>query len=142
MTFCSSSNESNILFAFSSQFGWQYESNRLFTNNTLTMSLDSWWAAANYYLSVILFLAAVDVGIIPHVSFPANSVEQWQNCFVQPKQLHKTIDETIIGDKMLDSLYLGPMWSAYITSINDALSLVESKTVFLPSNLERLFGYD
>ncbi|CAM4831896.1 unnamed protein product [Rotaria magnacalcarata] len=33
------------------------------------------------------------------------------------------------------------MWSAYIASINDALSLVESKTVFLPSNLERLFGY-
>ncbi|CAF4357365.1 unnamed protein product, partial [Adineta steineri] len=53
MPFCSSSNASNILFALPSQFGWQYDSNRLFTNGTLNISLNSWWASANYYLSVI-----------------------------------------------------------------------------------------
>ncbi|CAM4847770.1 unnamed protein product [Rotaria magnacalcarata] len=122
MPFCSSSNTSNILFALPSQFGWQYDSNRLFTNNTLAMSLDSWWPAANYYLSVIPFLTDVDVGIIPHESFRiikyehfysnssdcshqvAKSMKQWKKCFVQLKQLHKTIDETIIDDKILDSL--------------------------------------
>ncbi|CAF2411253.1 unnamed protein product [Rotaria sp. Silwood2] len=34
MPFCSSSNASNILFALPSQFGWQFDSNRLFTNGT------------------------------------------------------------------------------------------------------------
>ncbi|CAF1019990.1 unnamed protein product [Rotaria magnacalcarata] len=125
MPFCSSSNTSNILFALPSQFGWQYDSNRLFTNNTLAMSLDSWWPAANYYLSVIPFLTAVDVGIIPHESFRIIKYEHfYSNSSDCSHQVAKR-----------------PMWSAYIASINDALSLVESKTVFLPSNLERLFGY-
>src|SRR5207302_11217199 len=66
---CSLSNASNIPFALPSQFGWQFDSNRLFTNGTLNISLDSWWASANYYLSVIPFLVAINVGLIPQESF-------------------------------------------------------------------------
>ena len=154
MPFCSSSNASNILFALPSQFGWQFNSNRLFTNGTLNISLNSWWASANYYLSVIPFLAAVETGIIPHESFVvvrnenfcSNSLEcsdqvpnamiEWRKFFTQLKQLEKKFD-----DRIIDVQYLGPMWSAYKASIDEALPLVESKLPFLPSDLERLFGY-
>jgi hypothetical protein len=154
MPFCSSSNASNILFALPSQFGWQFNSNRLFTNGTLNISLNSWWASANYYLSVIPFLAAVETGIIPHESFVvvrnenfcSNSLEcseqvpnamiEWRKFFTQLQQLEKKFD-----DRIIDVQYLGPMWSAYKASIDEALPLVESKLSFLPSDLERLFGY-
>jgi uncharacterized Fe-S cluster protein YjdI len=154
MPFCSSSNASNILFALPSQFGWQFDSNRLFTNGTLNISLDSWWASANYYLSVIPFLAALDVGLISQESFRivqygnfcSNSREclrqvpkamkQWQNFFIHLQQSDKTTN-----DKIIDNDYLGPMWLAYKSSIEDALPLIESKLSLLPSNLERLFGY-
>ncbi|CAF1520059.1 unnamed protein product, partial [Rotaria sordida] len=157
MPFCSLSNASNILFALPSQFGWQYNSNRLFTNGTLNMSLNSWWAAANYYLSIIPFLAAIDVGLIPqesfhiiqHENFCSNSIEclhqapksmkQWQIFFIHLQHLHKNINDTIIDNRIIDSLYLRPLWLAYKASIDDASSLVESKKTLLPSNLERLF---
>lgn len=154
MPFCKSSNASNILFALPSQFGWQYISNRLFTNGTLDISVDSWWASANYYLSVIPFLAAVDVGLIPHESFRiiqyenfcSNSIEcleqvpkamkQWQIFFSHLQQSDKNFN-----DRIMDNYYLAPMWSAYKASIDDALPLIQSKFSLLPSNLERLFGY-
>lgn len=154
MPFCLSSNASNILFALPSQFGWQFDSNRLFTNGTLDISLDSWWASANYYISVIPFLAAVDVGLIPHQpfrivqyeNFCSNSTEclhqapkamkLWHNFFIHLQRSHNEID-----DRTIDNYYLGPMWLAYKASIDSALPLVESKLQFLPSDLERLFGY-
>ncbi|CAF1082522.1 unnamed protein product [Adineta steineri] len=154
MPFCSSSNASNILFALPSQFGWQYDSNRLFTNGTLNISLNSWWASANYYLSVIPFLAAIDVGLIPYESFRivqyenfcsnsiqcfkqvAKAMEQWHKFFIHLQQSHKNID-----DRILDNDYLGPMWLAYEASIENALPLIQSKLSYLPSNVERLFGY-
>ena len=154
MPFCSSSNASNILFALPSQFGWQFDSNRLFTNGTLNISLTSWWASANYYLSVIPFLAAIDVGIILHEPFRIvryenfcstsdecsqqvpNAMRQWRQFFRHLQQSKKTID-----DRIIDIEYLGPLWLAYKASIDEALPLVSSKLPFLPSDLERLFGH-
>jgi hypothetical protein len=154
MPFCSSSNASNILFALPSQFGWQFDSNRLFTNGTLNILTDSWWASANYYLSVIPFLAAVDVGLISQESFRivryenfcSNSMEcscqvpkamkQWRNFFIHLQQANKNID-----DRIIDNYYLGPIWEAYKASIQDALPLIESKLYLLPSSVERLFAY-
>ena len=71
MPFCSlsSTNVHNILFGPASQFGWQFDSNRLFTNDTMEISTNSWWASANYYISVIPFIAAVDVGLIQQGPF-------------------------------------------------------------------------
>nr|BAC36026.1 unnamed protein product [Mus musculus] len=67
-------NEQNLLWGLPLQFGWQYQSGRLADptgmtncgnelNESLCVSVDSWWADINYYLSVIPFLAAVDSGI-------------------------------------------------------------------------------
>ncbi|CAF1542502.1 unnamed protein product [Adineta ricciae] len=153
MPFCTSSNASNILFAFPSQFGWQFESNRLFTNGTLNISLNSWWASANYYLSVIPFLAAVDVGLIPNTTFQIVQQENFCSnaidCLKQvPKAMNRwreffSLLQECSGDfnnRILDTRYLGPMWHAYQGSIENAVPLIESKLAFLPSNAERSFG--
>ena len=153
MPFCSSSNASNILFALPSQFGWQFESNRLFTNGTLNISASSWWASGNYYLSVIPFLAAMDVGLIPsesvrivqHEDFCANSsacfeqapraMKQWHSFFAHLQRSTKQIDE-----RTIDQHYLRPMWLAYQSSIEDAMPLIEPKAALLPSQSEQMFG--
>ncbi|XP_052026013.1 protein LEG1 homolog [Apodemus sylvaticus] len=68
-------NEQNLLWGLPLQFGWQYQTGRLadpsemIGNGTepeesLYVSVNSWWADVNYYLSVLPFLAAVDSGIM------------------------------------------------------------------------------
>uniref|UniRef100_A0A8C6QP71 RIKEN cDNA 2310057J18 gene n=2 Tax=Nannospalax galili TaxID=1026970 RepID=A0A8C6QP71_NANGA len=68
-------NEQNILWGLPLQHGWQYRSGRLadptrrtdcgyYPGDTLCISVDSWWADINYYLSVPPFLAAIDSGIL------------------------------------------------------------------------------
>ncbi|XP_031236190.1 protein LEG1 homolog [Mastomys coucha] len=67
-------NEQNLLWGLPLQFGWQYQTGRLADptgmrdcgnelEESLCISVDSWWADVNYYLSVLPFLAAVDSGI-------------------------------------------------------------------------------
>ncbi|XP_005065772.1 protein LEG1 homolog [Mesocricetus auratus] len=68
-------NEQNLLWGLPLQFGWQYKTDRLVdpTGRTtcgyenfdeLCVSVNSWWADVNYFLSVLPFLAAVDSGIL------------------------------------------------------------------------------
>ncbi|CAH6778163.1 protein LEG1 homolog [Phodopus roborovskii] len=68
-------NEQNLLWGLPLQFGWQYTTGRLSdpTGKTtcgyeildeLCVSVNSWWADVNYFLSVLPFLAAVDSGIL------------------------------------------------------------------------------
>ncbi|XP_055455416.1 protein LEG1 homolog [Psammomys obesus] len=68
-------NEQNLLWGLPLQFGWQYKTGRLADPtgmidcsyelaDHLCVSVDSWWADINYYLSVIPFLAAVGSGIL------------------------------------------------------------------------------
>uniref|UniRef100_A0A8D2DHV5 Protein LEG1 homolog n=1 Tax=Sciurus vulgaris TaxID=55149 RepID=A0A8D2DHV5_SCIVU len=67
-------NEQNLLWGLPLQHGWQYSSGRLadpsqrtdcgHKPDDLCVSVDSWWADLNYFLSVIPFLAAVDSGIL------------------------------------------------------------------------------
>jgi hypothetical protein len=157
MPFCSSSNISNILFGLPSQFGWQFDSNRLFSNGTKQVSTNSWWASANYYLSVIPFLAAVDVGIIRQGSFQiiqrgnfcSNSDEcfrqvpeamtQWRLFFSNISQPNYCKNDNI-DDRIIDKCYLAPMWSAHLASIEHALPLIASKVPLLPSINEQRFG--
>lgn len=158
MPFCASSNASNILFALPSQFGWLFRSNRLFTNGTMDLSLDSWWASANYYLSVVPFLVAFDLDLMPkepfrlvqHENFCSNSfecsqqipqaMEQWKIFFIHLQQSSDCLGNEEIDQRMIDKCYLGSVWSAYKSSIFHALPLVHSKLDKLPSDAERFFG--
>ncbi|CAF0863173.1 unnamed protein product [Adineta steineri] len=157
MPFCSLSNASNILFGLPAQFSWQFDSNRLFSNGTQQISTDSWWASANYYLSVIPFLAAVDVGIIQQGSFQivkqgnfcSNSDEcfrqvpeamiKWRQFFSNLSQPNYCKNDHI-DDRIIDKCYLNLMWSAHVASIEHALPLIASKVSLLPSYNEQQFG--
>ncbi|XP_062954428.1 protein LEG1 homolog [Cynocephalus volans] len=68
-------NEQNILWGLPIHHGWQYYTGRLAdptqrtdcgrdSGDRLCISVDSWWANLNYYLSAMPFLAAVDSGIM------------------------------------------------------------------------------
>uniref|UniRef100_F7GG02 Protein LEG1 homolog n=1 Tax=Monodelphis domestica TaxID=13616 RepID=F7GG02_MONDO len=77
----SQNNEKNILFGLPLQHGWQFKTGRLADPTKATdcgregepmcISVDSWWARANYYLCALPFLAAVEAGII---EVPTNQV--------------------------------------------------------------------
>lgn len=158
MPFCSVSNASNILFALPSQFGWLFNSNRLFTNGTMNISRNSWWASANYYLSVIPFLVAYDLDLIPKESFRIiqyenfcsnslqcfhqipNPMAQWHIFFLRLQQSSLCIGNRQIDQEILDKCFLKELWLAYKTTISHSLPLVESKLDYLPSNVEKFFG--
>ncbi|MCQ7618872.1 Leg1-related protein, partial [Salmonella enterica] len=68
-------NEQNILWGLALQHGWQLTSGRLAdptretncgytSGNHLCISVNSWWADINYFLSIVPFFAAVSSGII------------------------------------------------------------------------------
>ena len=158
MPFCSSSINSNVLFALPSQLGWLFHSNRLFNNDTEYISTDSWWASANYYISVVPFLVAADIGLIDQHAFRLvrqenfcsdivecrtqvpDVVAQWHRFFHHLQQSNSCIANETVDERVIDKCYLAPMWSAYESSISHALPLVESKLELLPSEAERLFG--
>ncbi|XP_045661580.1 protein LEG1 homolog [Ursus americanus] len=68
-------NDQNILWGLPLQHGWQYRTGRLAdplqrkgcgyeSGDPLCISVDSWWADMNYFLSALPFLAAVDSGVM------------------------------------------------------------------------------
>ncbi|XP_010624075.1 protein LEG1 homolog [Fukomys damarensis] len=67
-------NEQNLLWGLPLQHGWQYRSGRLadpsrqtdcgYKSNALCVSVSSWSADFNYFLSVLPFLAALDSGVM------------------------------------------------------------------------------
>lgn len=157
MPFSSVDNRTNILFGLPSQFSWQYRSNRLFSNKTLNVSTGSWWGSANYYLSVIPFLAAVSAGIIQQEPFILMKAEDFCTTIVEcvrqtPAAMAGWINffsllsqptycpTSEFDDRIIDRCYLGPMWSAHIASIQSALPIIVSKLALLPSTTERRFA--
>uniref|UniRef100_A0A673TMY5 Protein LEG1 homolog n=1 Tax=Suricata suricatta TaxID=37032 RepID=A0A673TMY5_SURSU len=89
-------NEQNILWGLPVHHGWQYQTGRLADptqstdcgqkpENHLCISVDSWWADLNYYLSAMPFLAAVDSGIMgissDNVTFLPPPKDQMNFCY-------------------------------------------------------------
>lgn len=158
MPFCSSSNASNILFALPSQFGWLFESNRLFSNGSMNISSNSWWASANYYLAVIPFLVADEFHLIKNESFRfvqrqdfcvdlfqcenqlAKPVESWRRFFHEILNWKKCLGKRKLDQRTVDLCFLAPMWSALKSTIESSLPLVSSKLKYLPSKTEQDFG--
>ncbi|XP_016060360.1 PREDICTED: protein LEG1 homolog [Miniopterus natalensis] len=89
-------NEQNILWGLPVDHGWQYHTGRLAdptqrtdcglkSGDHLCISVDSWWADVNFYLSAMPFLAAVDSGIIgipsDNVTFLPPYKDQMSFCY-------------------------------------------------------------
>nr|XP_060609299.1 protein LEG1 homolog [Anolis sagrei ordinatus] len=73
-------NTGNILWGLPLQHGWQYRTGRLADPSNVTtcghmdgdklcISINSWWACMNYYLSVIPFLGAVESGFFGELPY-------------------------------------------------------------------------
>jgi hypothetical protein len=56
---------------YASQLAWQQRSGRLGTAGVNAIDPASWWGACNYSLSVVPYLAAMQVGAVPRLAFPA-----------------------------------------------------------------------
>ena len=160
VTFCSRSsslNGCNLLFGLATHLSWQFVTDRLFSNGSRNISVDSWWGSYNYYLSVIPFLAAVDTGFIRQDSFQIvqrdlfcsnfdecslqapDAMLQWRTFFLTLPISASTCFVSSICEPR-DECYLGSLWLAHNASIQNALPIIETKLSFLPSHNEQRFG--
>ncbi|XP_043819766.1 protein LEG1 homolog [Dromiciops gliroides] len=148
-------NEANILWGLPLQHGWQYETDRLTdpTNETkcgrqngdpTCISVDSWWACKNYYLSVLPFFGAIEAGVLGissdqvkvlpppkdqihfcydvtdcRSSFPA-AMTKWKMFFQQIKKPSKSLDDL-----------LKYLWDAHVTSLEAARYIFDNRYLYI-----------
>ncbi|XP_066227882.1 protein LEG1 homolog [Saccopteryx leptura] len=156
-------NEQNLLWGLPLQHGWQYNTGRLAdpsqrtdcgyeSGDRLCISVDSWWADMNYFLSALPFLAAIDSDIMEissdqvillpppkdqtkfclnvsacQSSFP-KTMRKW-NAFYQHLQSPSSSFEDLLK-------YL---WDAHTSSLEDAYKIFENRLEFY-SEPEATFG--
>ncbi|XP_059555727.1 protein LEG1 homolog [Myotis daubentonii] len=137
-------NEQNILWGLPIHHGWQYHTGRLAdptqrtdcghkSGDHLCISVDSWWADLNFYLSAMPFLAAVDSGIM---GIPSDNVtllppykDQMSFCF-NVSSCHSSFPEAMkkwnefyqhlkSGSSSFDDL-LKYLWAAHVSSLEAA----------------------
>ncbi|XP_049994140.1 protein LEG1 homolog [Alexandromys fortis] len=147
-------NEQNLFWGLPLQFGWQHSSGRLADPtgktdcgyepvNPLCVSVDSWWADANYFLSVIPFLAAVDSGVLGITSDQFTILPPPQD---QSKFCYSVSDcKELLGETMdswntffeymklpssdFDGL-LKNLWAAHTSSLGYPLSVFEDRYAY------------
>ncbi|XP_047614978.1 protein LEG1 homolog [Phacochoerus africanus] len=158
-------NELNLFWGLPLQHGWQYTTGRLVdpsqrtdcgyeSGDHLCISVDSWWADMNYFLSALPFLAAVDSGIMGissdkimllpppkdqtkfclnisscQSSFP-KTMSKWNALYKQLQSLSSSFDDLI--------KYL---WDAHISALKDAYKIFEDRLEYY-SKPEGDFGRD
>ncbi|XP_069345193.1 protein LEG1 homolog [Eulemur rufifrons] len=134
-------NEQNILWGLPVHHGWQYHTGRLAdptqrtdcghdSGDHLCISVDSWWADLNYYLSAMPFLAAIDSGIMgilsDNVVLLPPSKDQMNFCY-NVSSCHSSFPEAM---KMWNEFYqhvkspsssfddlLKYLWAAHVSSL-------------------------
>ncbi|KAM9996437.1 hypothetical protein ACTFIY_002616 [Dictyostelium cf. discoideum] len=140
-------NSNNCLHGLQLQFEWQNRSGRLEINQG-HVNTKSWWGDMNYYLSIIPYLSAMKMGIVPIVEIVSINdqrfcstyedcdqevLSNWDNFFQQIINIRNNGSE---GD---DQQLLKFMWTAHIGSIDKATKLFTDSLLLLPKN-ELRFG--
>uniref|UniRef100_A0A8C6ZTH2 LEG1H protein n=1 Tax=Nothoprocta perdicaria TaxID=30464 RepID=A0A8C6ZTH2_NOTPE len=157
-----SQNFANILWGLALQHGWQFHTGRLADPSSVTscgyqagdllcISIRSWWACMNYYLSMIPFLGAVEAGLFGELPYEIEIIppEELREDFCYSvadcrSRIPKLMDEwkayfeipTTESSFSLDDA-LHHMWKAHVASIAHALP----KLIYL-SDPEANFGED
>ncbi|XP_027803199.2 protein LEG1 homolog [Marmota flaviventris] len=147
-------DEQNILWGLPIHHGWQYHSGRLAdptlrtdcghdSGDPLCISVDSWWADLNYYLSTIPFLAAIDSGLMgvsaDNVILLPPSKDQTNFCY-NVSSCHSSFPEAM---KMWNKFYkcamspsssfddlLKYMWDAHVSSLEFARKNFQSRSKY------------
>ncbi|XP_042302045.1 protein LEG1 homolog isoform X2 [Sceloporus undulatus] len=168
-------NVGNILWGLPLQHGWQYETGRLadplnattcghMDGDNMCISINSWWACMNYYLSVIPFLGAVDSGffgelpyevkILPpdgqeadfcHTTTECNAqapalMDDWRKFFKYLLSTAPSTESSATHSFSQDEA-LKYMWKAHVLSIGFALPKFRNRLLYL-SDPESSFGKD
>ncbi|KYQ91408.1 DUF781 family protein [Tieghemostelium lacteum] len=136
------SNENNCLYGLPLQLNWQNRSGRLngaMTNGKYRIDEYSWWADMNYYLSVIPYLAAMELNMVPQVNIvPPRFMNASLFCLTYEKCNKTVMDNWVNYFRLLRNLQQGQqnnsgtveemnkqlleiMWIAHTGSINHAL---------------------
>jgi len=141
----------NLLWGVLLQLEWQHNTSRLnkeYSNDTING--DFWWACINYYLSVVPYIAAMEVGIVPKyqvlpptnisklnkfcVTFKdcdSNLMGKWKDLFIKIKHSQSMED--------YEDPLSGLLWNAHRTSIHTALPQFKYELSLLDES-ERNFG--
>ncbi|XP_036438364.1 liver-enriched gene 1, tandem duplicate 1 [Colossoma macropomum] len=157
----------NPLWGLPLQLGWKLKSGRLVdptgvstcgqeSSDPVCIATSSWWGCANYHLSVIPFLVAVEAGLVGDgqaqvkIQVPAemasdycsstcssvhpDAIQKWATFF----QSLKTISASEASDDDKRDQILGLMWSAQLASLDAVSSTCADKKTHY-SSPERSF---
>jgi hypothetical protein len=121
--------ELHPFWGYASQLAWQHRSGRLGTTPNV-IERDSWWGACNYSLSVIPFVAAMQLGLVPSIALehdPAYDrvIDSWQEALAVLTSSHD-----------LDAIRLAT-WRAHRDSITLAVRLYKREHRLLPRAEQR-----
>jgi hypothetical protein len=120
--------ELNPLWGYASQLAWQHRSGRL-GGDAQVIVRDSWWGACNYALSVIPYVAAMQIDLVPRVAIDHDRVYDavmpaWQAAF-----------RTMVS-RDHDAVRLA-MWRAHLRSITLAVQRHTHELARLPAAEQR-----
>ncbi|XP_069931013.1 protein LEG1 homolog [Oryctolagus cuniculus] len=158
-----SENEQNILWGLCLQHGWQYSTGRLAdpsrrthcgyaSGDHLCISVDSWWADVNYFLSALPFLAAVDSGILgvssDQVTLLPPFKDQMKFCY-DVSSCHSSFPEKMNKWTLFYQYLQSPsgsfdamlkhLWAAHISSLENTGERFEDRFIYY-SKSEAEFG--
>lgn len=113
-------DELSPFWGYASQLAWQRRSGRLAPDGGTGNAIDpeSWWGACNYSLSVVPYLAAAHIGMVPALGLPAapaiydRSLAAWRDALDVMQRLAPGDDH--------DPLRLA-VWRAHLESIETAV---------------------
>nr|XP_008531551.1 PREDICTED: UPF0762 protein C6orf58-like [Equus przewalskii] len=122
------------------------------SGDRLCISVDSWWADINYFLSAISFLAAVDSGIMgissdqvvllpppkDQTEFCLN-VSSCRSSFTGAMRMWNVFYQRLQSSSQSFSKLLKYLWAAHVSSLEDADGLFEDKLEYY-SKPEAEFG--
>jgi hypothetical protein len=129
-------DELSPFWGYASQLDWQRRSGRLGAAGSDVIAPASWWGACNYSLSVVPYLAAAQLGIVPALPLPAaaphfaGALAAWRDTLAPLPRLRRGAD--------LDPLRVA-IWRAHLTSIEAAVAAVAVAERALPA-AERRFA--
>jgi hypothetical protein len=128
------------LWGYASQLAWQQRSGRLSRGGGNAIDPDSWWGACNYALSVVPYLAAAEVGLVPMVRFEhAGRAAPVPRCYQRP--LARWRDAFWASARLKRGDDLEPLrfaiWRAHLDSIETAVRTSQRAFRALPPAEQR-----
>jgi hypothetical protein len=129
---------------YASQLAWQERSGRLCAAGpgAGAIDVDSWWGACNYSLSVIPYLAASDLGLVPalrleHAGRPAPPPACYQRARARWREALRAMAALRPGDDLEPVRFA--VWRAHLDSIETAVRASERAFRAMPP-AERRFA--